>query len=138
MQDPGFGRCLFFYAYHRVKKVGLFVTCLVDLMRPRLGFAALELLQAAGCKVVVPEAQTCCGQPGYNSGNRAAAVALARKVARKFADCDYVVMPSGSCAGMMRTHYPDLLIDVLEAERAALRALAERTYELTDFLVNHK
>ncbi len=117
-------------------KVGLFVTCLVDLMRPRIGFAALELLQAAGCEVVVPEAQTCCGQPGYNSGDRASAVALARKVAREFADCEYVVAPSGSCAGMMRTHYPDLLNDVPEAERAALRVLAERTYELTDFLAN--
>ncbi len=117
-------------------KVGLFVTCLVDLMRPRIGFAALELLQAAGCEVVVPEAQTCCGQPGYNSGDRKSAVALARKAAREFADCEYVVAPSGSCAGMMRTHYPDLLNDVPEAERAALHALAERTYELTDFLVN--
>ncbi len=117
-------------------KVGLFVTCLVDLMRPRIGFAALELLQAAGCEVIVPQAQTCCGQPGYNSGDRASAVALARKVAREFADCEYVVVPSGSCAGMMRAHYPDLLNDVPDAERAALRALAERTYELTDFLVN--
>jgi L-lactate dehydrogenase complex protein LldE len=117
-------------------KVGLFVTCLVDLMRPRIGFAALELLQAAGCEVIVPEAQTCCGQPGYNSGDRASAVALARKVAREFADCEYVVVPSGSCAGMMRAHYPDLLNDLPEVERAALRLLAERTYELTDFLVN--
>ncbi len=117
-------------------KVGLFVTCLVDLMRPRIGFAALELLQAAGCEVVVPETQTCCGQPGYNSGERASAIALARKAAREFADCEYVVVPSGSCAGMMRTHYPDLLKDVPEAERDALRALAARTYELTDFLVN--
>lgn len=117
-------------------KVGLFVTCLVDLMRPRIGFAALELLQAAGCEVVVPEAQTCCGQPGYNSGDRRSAVALARKAAREFADCDYVVAPSGSCAGMMRTHYPDLLNDVPEGERDALRALSARTYELTDFLVN--
>jgi L-lactate dehydrogenase complex protein LldE len=117
-------------------RVGLFVTCLVDLMRPRIGFAALELLQAAGCEVVVPEAQTCCGQPGYNSGDRASAVALARKAAHEFADCEYVVVPSGSCAGMMRTHYPELLKDVPEAEQAALRALAERTYELSDFLVN--
>jgi L-lactate dehydrogenase complex protein LldE len=117
-------------------KVGLFVTCLVDLMRPRIGFAALELLQAAGCEVIVPETQTCCGQPGYNSGERASAVALARKVAREFAACDYVVVPSGSCAGMMRTHYPDLLKDIPEAERAAVLALAERTYELSDFLVN--
>lgn len=117
-------------------RVGLFVTCLVDLMRPRIGFAALQLLEAAGCEVVVPEAQTCCGQPGYNSGDRASAVALARKAAREFADCEYVVVPSGSCAGMMRSHYPDLLKDVPQAEQEALRELAERTYELTDFLVN--
>ena len=117
-------------------KVGLFVTCLVDLMRPRIGFAALELLQDAGCTVVVPEAQTCCGQPGYNSGERASAIALARKVAREFADCEYVVAPSGSCAGMIRAHYPELLKDVPEAERDAVSALAARTWELTDFLVN--
>lgn len=117
-------------------KVGLFVTCLIDMMRPRIGFAALELLEAAGCEVVVPQAQTCCGQPGYNSGERASAVALARKVVREFADCEYVVVPSGSCAGMIRAHYPDLLNDVPEAERAALRALALRTHELTDFLVH--
>lgn len=117
-------------------RVGLFVTCLVDLMRPRIGFAALQLLEAAGCEVIVPKTQTCCGQPGYNSGERASAIALARKAAREFADCEYVMVPSGSCAGMMRSHYPELLKDVPEAERAALRTLAERTWELTDFLVN--
>ncbi len=117
-------------------KVGLFVTCLVDLMRPRIGFAALQLLEAAGCEVVVPSAQTCCGQPGYNSGDRASAITLARKVACEFAGCDYVVAPSGSCAGMIRAHYPELLRDIPEAERAAVEALAGRTYELTDFLVN--
>ncbi|MFN9491238.1 MAG: (Fe-S)-binding protein [Betaproteobacteria bacterium] len=117
-------------------KVGLFVTCLVDLMRPRIGFAALQLLQEAGCEVVVPSAQTCCGQPGYNSGDRASAITLALKVAREFAACDYVVAPSGSCAGMIRAHYPELLKDMPEGERAAVAALAGRTYELTDFLVN--
>ncbi len=116
-------------------RVGLFVTCLVDLMRPRIGFAALELLEAAGCDVVVPAAQTCCGQPGYNSGDRASALALARKVLAEFEDCEYVVAPSGSCAGMIRTHYPDLFRDAPEElERAA--ALCAKTYELTDFLVN--
>ena len=117
-------------------KVGLFVTCLVDLMRPRIGFAALELLKDAGCDVVVPETQTCCGQPGYNSGERTSAIALARKVAREFAGCDYVVAPSGSCAGMIRAHYPELLKDIPEAERVAVAALSARTHELTDFLVN--
>jgi L-lactate dehydrogenase complex protein LldE len=114
-------------------RVGLFVTCLVDLMRPRIGFAALELLEAAGCDVVVPQAQTCCGQPGYNSGDREAARALARKVIAEFDGCDYVVAPSGSCGGMIRAHYPSLFED--DAATAALaRALAARTYELTDFL----
>ena len=117
-------------------RVGLFVTCLVDLMRPRIGFSALQLLQDAGCEVVVPEAQTCCGQPGYNSGERASAIALARKVAREFADCEYVVAPSGSCAGMIRAHYPEMFKDIPEEERAALTALSAKTYELTDFLVN--
>ena len=105
-------------------------------MRPRIGFAALELLKDAGCTVVVPESQTCCGQPGYNSGERASAIALARKVAREFADCEYIVAPSGSCAGMIRAHYPELLKDVPQDERDAVSALAARTYELTDFLVN--
>src|SRR5258705_10074218 len=93
---------------HRQMRVGLFVTCLVDMMRPRIGFAALQLLENAGCEVVVPAAQTCCGQPGYNSGDRNAALALARKVLAEFEACDYVVAPSGSCAGMIRAHYPDL------------------------------
>jgi L-lactate dehydrogenase complex protein LldE len=115
-------------------RVGLFVTCLVDLMRPRIGFAALQLLEGAGCDVVVPATQTCCGQPGYNSGDRESALALARKVLREFEHCDYVVAPSGSCAGMIRTHYPDLFSDQPERERA--RVLCTRTYELTDFLEN--
>ncbi|HUP94830.1 MAG TPA: (Fe-S)-binding protein [Burkholderiales bacterium] len=116
-------------------RVGLFVTCLVDLMRPRIGFAALELLEAAGCEVVVPEMQTCCGQPGYNSGDRVSALALARKLLSEFEDCDYVVAPSGSCAGMIRTHYPDVFQDAPQ-ELARARALCAKTYELTDFLVN--
>lgn len=116
-------------------RVGLFVTCLVDLMRPRIGFAALRLLEAAGCEVVVPETQTCCGQPGYNSGDRRTALALARKVLREFEDCDYVVAPSGSCAGMIRTHYPELFSDDA-AERERVARFCGRTYELTDFLVN--
>ncbi len=114
-------------------KVGLFVTCLVDLMRPRIGFAALELLEAAGCEVVVPATQTCCGQPGYNAGDRATAQALAHKVIGEFDRCDYVVAPSGSCAGMLRVHYPSLFEgDAPMFERAT--ALAARSYELTDFL----
>jgi len=116
-------------------KVGLFVTCLVDLMRPNIGFAALRLLEAAGCEVVVPPAQTCCGQPGYNSGDRKAAQALAKKLIREFTDCDYVVVPSGSCGGMIRAHYGELLADFPELAEQ-VEALALKTYELTDFLVN--
>lgn len=116
-------------------RVGLFVTCLVDLMRPRIGFAALKLLEAAGCEVVVPGTQTCCGQPGYNSGDRAGALALARKVIGEFEDFEYVVAPSGSCAGMIRTHYPDLFRDAPEELERANR-LCARTFELTDFLLN--
>jgi L-lactate dehydrogenase complex protein LldE len=115
-------------------RVGLFVTCLVDLMRPDIGMAALKLLEAAGCEVIVPQTQTCCGQPGYNSGDRHSALALARKVLAEFEACDYVVAPSGSCAGMIRTHYPDLFSDQPELERA--RRVCDKTYELTDFLVN--
>lgn len=116
-------------------RVGLFVTCLVDLMRPSIGFAALRLLETAGCEVVVPSTQTCCGQPGYNSGDEKSARALARKLLREFEGCDYLVLPSGSCAGMIRVHYPTLFAsdpDVLES----IQRLSARTYELTDFLVN--
>jgi len=116
-------------------QVGLFVTCLVDLFRPSIGFAALKLLEAAGCEVVVPAAQTCCGQPGYNSGDRAGAQVLARKVLHEFNTCEYVVVPSGSCAGMIRTHYRELLAEFSEL-RHQVERLAERTYELTEFLQN--
>ena len=116
-------------------RVGLFVTCLVDLMRPSIGFAALKLLESNGADVYVPPTQTCCGQPGYNSGDRADALPLARKVIEEFEACDYLVAPSGSCSGMIRTHYADLFAgDPAWSPRAA--ALAARTYELTDFLVN--
>jgi len=116
-------------------RVGLFVTCLVDLMRPRIGFAAIRLLEAAGCEVVVPMTQTCCGQPGYNAGARHAAIALARKVLDEFEGFEYVVAPSGSCAGMIRTHYPDLFSDEpTELER--VQRLGARVFELTDFLSN--
>jgi L-lactate dehydrogenase complex protein LldE len=113
-------------------RVGLFVTCLVDLMRPSIGMAALRLLESNGCEVGVPATQTCCGQPGYNSGDRAAALALARKVLNEFERYDYVVAPSGSCAGMIKTHYPDLFAGKADAPRAA--ALCAKTFELCDFL----
>ena len=116
-------------------RVGLFVTCLVDMMRPSIGMAALKLLEGAGYEVVVPATQTCCGQPGYNSGDRSSARALAEKVLEEFEGCDYLVAPSGSCAGMIRTHYPDLFRGE-PALAARIDRLAAKTYELTDFLVN--
>jgi L-lactate dehydrogenase complex protein LldE len=115
-------------------RVGLFVTCLVDLMRPSIGFAALRLLEAGGAEVYVPPTQTCCGQPGYNSGDRAGAIPLGRKVIAEFEGCDYLVAPSGSCSGMIRTHYADLFHDD-PAWSARAGALAGKTWELTDFLV---
>ena len=116
-------------------RVGLFVTCLVDLMRPGIGFAAIKLLEAAGCEVDVPPTQTCCGQPGYNSGDRASARALAAKVLGEFEGCEYVVAPSGSCAGMIRAHYPELFRDDAYM-LGRVERLCARVYELTDFLVN--
>jgi L-lactate dehydrogenase complex protein LldE len=116
-------------------RVGLFVTCLVDLFRPTVGFAAVKLLEEAGCTVEVPRAQTCCGQPAYNSGDRADTKAIARQVIAAFDGFDYVVAPSGSCAGMIREHYPELFAD--EAAMAvAVQHLAKRTYELISFLTD--
>lgn len=114
-------------------KVGLFVTCLVDLFRPSVGFAAVRLLEAAGCTVEAPAAQTCCGQPAYNSGDRADARVLARQTIDAFAAYPHVVAPSGSCAGMISRHYPALLRDD-PAYRPKAAALAERTHELVAFL----
>lgn len=113
--------------------VGLFVTCLVDTMRPAVGLAAVKLLENAGCDVIVPAGQTCCGQPAYNSGDAADASALARQVIDAFAKVDYVVVPSGSCAGTIKVHYPELFTDDPKMHQAALH-LAERTWELTTFL----
>ena len=116
-------------------RVGLFVTCLVDLMRPSIGFAAIRLLEAGGADVYVPATQTCCGQPAYNSGDRANAIALARKVVGEFEGCDYLVSPSGSCSGMIRTHYGELFADDA-AMRERVSALAAKTWELTSFLTD--
>ena len=119
--------------YDFFMRVGLFVTCLVDLMRPSIGFAALKLLEDAGCEVIVPATQTCCGQPGWNSGDRKSARELAEKLIAEFDDCPYVVVPSGSCAGMIRTHFPEVFAGD-SAMLAKAERLGARTYELTAFL----
>jgi L-lactate dehydrogenase complex protein LldE len=116
-------------------KVALFVTCLVDLFRPAVGFASLKLLEDAGCIVEVPEAQTCCGQPAYNSGDRRDAIAVAKGVVAAFEPYDYLVAPSGSCAGMIKQHYPALLAADREWGPRAER-LAAKAFELVSFLTD--
>lgn len=115
--------------------VALFVTCLVDLFRPSVGFAALRLLETAGCRVSVPRAQTCCGQPAYNSGDRNDAAGIVRRMIPEFEPFDYVVAPSGSCAGMVKHHWPGLFADD-PAMRSRAEAIAGRTWELTSFLTD--
>ena len=115
--------------------VGLFATCLVDLFRPSVGFAAIKLLEDAGCTVSVPQSQTCCGQPAYNSGDRRDAAAIAKSVIAVFEAFDFVVVPSGSCGGTIKKHYPGLLNDDPEwAPRA--EALSAKTHELISFLTD--
>ena len=116
-------------------RVGLFVTCLIDLMRPEIGFSVIKLIERAGFEVVVPPAQTCCGQPAYNSGDRGLARDLAEKTLREFEQFDYVVVPSGSCGGMIGVHYGDLFADDPELMSRYGR-LRPKVFELTDFLVN--
>ena len=116
-------------------RVGLFVTCLVDLYRPAVGFAAVKLLEQAGCRVEVPLMQTCCGQPAYNSGDKRDTKAIARQVIAAFETFDYVVVPSGSCGGMIRLHYPELFADEPAMFQRA-QHLAQRTWELVSFLVD--
>ncbi len=114
-------------------RVALFVTCLVDLHRPTVGFAAIKLLEQAGCDVEVPAAQTCCGQPAYNSGDRGTTRDLARGIIDAFRGYDYVVVPSGSCGGMIRHHLPHLFDDDPNM-RTQADALGAKTHELVHFL----
>ena len=114
-------------------QVGLFVTCLVDLFRPVVGFAAVKLLEEAGCAVDVPSAQTCCGQLAYNSGDRADTAAIARQVIETFEPYDYVVVPSGSCGGMLKKHFPALFADDPQMRQRAA-SFGAKTYELIAFL----
>lgn len=118
----------------RSERVALFVTCLVDAMRPSVGFAAAQLIEDAGFRLFVP-LQTCCGQPAYNSGDRASTRDLARQMIEAFRGYDFVVAPSGSCAAMVKHHYPLLFTDD-PAMQAAANDLAGRTYELTEFLTH--
>jgi L-lactate dehydrogenase complex protein LldE len=115
------------------RRVGLLVTCLIDSFRPEAGFASVRLLENAGYTVEVPH-QGCCGQPNFNGGDKQGAQAVARTIVKIFADYDYVVVPSASCAAMLRVHYPELLAG--SAEQADAERLAKKTWELTSFLVD--
>jgi L-lactate dehydrogenase complex protein LldE len=115
--------------------VGLFVTCLVDLFRPSVGFAAVKLLEDAGCTVSVPVTQTCCGQPAYNSGDRADTREIAEQVIGAFEKFDYVVAPSGSCAGMLKKHYPPLFAGDPDWQNRA-EIFSGKVHELISFLTD--
>ncbi len=117
----------------RRPKVGLFVTCLVDLIRPTVGFAAAKLIEDSGCDVEVPPTQTCCGQPAYNSGDRKDTRAIAKQVIAAFERYDYVVAPSGSCGGMLKHHYAELFAEEPDWRNRA-EAFGGKAYELISFL----
>ncbi|ESJ16594.1 Fe-S oxidoreductase [Cupriavidus sp. HPC(L)] len=115
-------------------QVYLFATCLVDLFVPQAGLDAVRLLEREGLTVHFPRGQSCCGQPAYSSGNPEQARAVARAQLDLFAQPWPIVVPSGSCAGMMRHHWPKLFEDDAVAGPKA-RALAERVFELSEFLL---
>jgi L-lactate dehydrogenase complex protein LldE len=121
-------------ASRRPRSVYYFATCLVDLFYPEAGLSGIRLLQREGVKVVFPRGQSCCGQPAFNSGYAEEAREVARAQLRRFPGEEPVVVPSGSCAGMIRRHYPDLFAG--DRDESAARAFASRVVELTAFLVN--
>ena len=115
--------------------VGLFITCLVDLFRPSIAWATIKLLKQSGCSVTVPQTQTCCGQPSYNSGANTQTRELAKKLINDFKEFDFIVVPSGSCSGMIRQHFLELFKDdVFWLEKAT--NISRKTYELTEFLID--
>ena len=115
------------------KNVGIFATCLIDIVRPSVGFASVKLIEMSGCNVSAPRLQSCCGQPAYNSGDYNSSISIAREVVKVFIDFDYIVVPSGSCCGMIKKHYPELLKDDQYWGNKA-KELSSKTYELTEFL----
>ena len=115
-------------------RASLMVTCLGDALFPRVGVAAVHVLEGLGVTLDFPAGQTCCGQPAFNSGYRDSARRSARAFLRAFAGSEYVVSISGSCAAMVRLHYP--LLFAGQPEEADARALAARTYEFSQFLVD--
>ena len=114
--------------------VYFFGTCLIDLFYPQAGISAIQLLQREGVRVIYPQQQTCCGQPAWNSGYRDEALKVARQQIHLFSKPIPIVVPSGSCAGMMKHHYAALFQD--DKDEVLANAVAERVYELTEFLVD--
>lgn len=118
----------------RPDEIYYFGTCLIDLLYPKAGLAGMQLIRKAGVRVIFPDNQTCCGQPAFNSGYREEALAVARNLLKCFPRNIPVVVPSGSCGGMIKTHWPELFEG--EPEEKQVQALTERIYELTEFLVD--
>ena len=115
-------------------RVSLFVTCIVDQLFPKVGLATADVLERIGYRVDVPEAQTCCGQPAFNSGFRGEAREVARHFLSVFADAEYVVVPSGSCASMISHHFADIFQKDPES-LAAARAMSPKVWEFSKFLL---
>jgi L-lactate dehydrogenase complex protein LldE len=116
------------------QRIYFFGTCLMDAVYPDAGMAAIRLLESQGIDVVFPQDQSCCGQPAYNSGFPKEARAVARRQIEVFSNPYPVVVPSGSCAGMMKHHYPELFAG--RPEEAAARQFAARVYEWSEYLVD--
>jgi len=117
----------------RPDTVYYFGTCLIDLAYPEAGLAGIELLQREGVEVIFPQGQSCCGQPAYNSGFPAEAKAVARQQIKAFPKDYPIIVPSGSCAGMLKHHYPKMFAD--DPDLDAARRFSSRVFELTEFLV---
>ncbi len=119
----------------KVKTVYYFGTCLVDMAYPKAGMAGIKLLQREGVEVIFPREQACCGQPAYNSGFRQEAKDVAWKQVQIFSGNNYpIIVPSGSCAGMMKYHYLELFKD--DPEYYDVKRFCDRIHELTSFLRN--
>jgi L-lactate dehydrogenase complex protein LldE len=112
-------------------RVSLFVTCIVDQVFPNVGVAMATVLQRAGCELEFREAQTCCGQPAFNSGHRDEARAVAEHFLKTFEGAEHIVVPSGSCASMISHHYADLFPDDKGVQR-----MGTRVWEFSQFLAD--
>ena len=115
-------------------RASLFVTCLVDQLFPEVGEAVVGVLRGQGVRVDFPPGQTCCGQPLFNSGFRQDAAELGKRVLDEFGDSQHVVVPSGSCASMMKVFYPEIFREDAEYGPKA-KALSGKVYEFSQFLV---